>query len=251
MTENKLCCYICNKTYLKKSSLDKHKLLCEFKTKTMREREVELEELGDMPTYAELVKIVQELSTKLVKMEAKVDGMQKYIDRKRKKVNVVTWLNTTIIPTIGYLEWINEYIVITQQHFEYLLENTIFDTMNRIFEGILYERDDFVYPIKCFDQKPGIFYICEKKEDGNPEWKQLETNELSMLFKKIQNNMIRELTNWKEQNKNNFDDKMSILFNKSVIKLMNISLSQDATFSKMKSNLYNYLKTDLRIVEIE
>jgi hypothetical protein len=62
--------------------------------------------------------------------------------------------------------------------------------------------------------------------------------------------MIRELTKWKSDNHHKFDDndKISILFNKAVIKLMNISFTQDNNLSRIKNNLYNYLKTDLKSV---
>ena len=60
--------------------------------------------------------------------------------------------------------------------------------------------------------------------------------------------MIKELTKWKTENQNKFDDndKISELFNKAIIKLMNISFTQDATLSRIKNGLYNYLKTDLK-----
>jgi ribonuclease D len=69
-----------------------------------------------------------------------------------------------------------------------------------------------------------------------------------LLLKNIQNRMIRELTKWKTENQSKFDDndKISVLFNKAIIKLMNISFTQDATLSRIKNGLYNYLKTDLK-----
>ena len=69
-------------------SLDKHKILCEMKMKTKRERQIEEEELGDVPNHSELVKIVQELCFKLVKMEEQLTEMKKYVDKKRKKLNL-------------------------------------------------------------------------------------------------------------------------------------------------------------------
>jgi hypothetical protein len=53
----KLCCAVCNKQYTRKSSLDKHKILCDFKMKTKRERQIDMEESSDIPTYYELIKI--------------------------------------------------------------------------------------------------------------------------------------------------------------------------------------------------
>ena len=46
---NKFCCAVCNKQYTRKASLDKHNILCDFKMKTKREHQIDLEELGDTP----------------------------------------------------------------------------------------------------------------------------------------------------------------------------------------------------------
>ena len=86
-------CALCKKGYTRKGSLDKHIVLCEFKSKSKLELQVAVEEASDKPTYDQLVQIVQELSIKYVKMEEKMMEMQQYIDRKKKKVDVISWLN--------------------------------------------------------------------------------------------------------------------------------------------------------------
>lgn len=250
LQSHKYNCAVCNKQYTRKSSLDKHKILCDFKMKTKREHQIETEELGDIPTHYQLVKIVQELTLKLTKMEEKMEIMQKWVDKKKKKLNVVIWLNTTITPTIGFLEWVNTSLIVNQEHFENLMDNTIFHTVQQIFEDNLSEKTDFVYPISCFSQKQGVFYICEKTEEGSAEWRQMVLEDMILMLKTIQNRMIKELSKWKTQNQHKFDDndKISIQFNKAVIKLMNISFTQDNNLSRIKNNLYNYLKTDLKTV---
>ena len=251
---NKFCCTVCHKQYTRKSSLEKHKILCEFKMKTQREHQIEIEELSDIPSHYQLVKIVQELSFKLTKMEEIMEQMQKWVERKKRKLNVMLWLNNNIIPTIGFLEWANTFIFVKQEHFENLMENTLFNSIQKVFEDNLAEKTDFIYPIRCFIQKPGVFYVCDKKEDGSPEWRQLLLSDMILLLKTIQNSMIKELTKWKTENQYKFDenDKISILFNKAIIKLMNISFTQDSNLSRIKNSLYNFLKTDLKsVIEFE
>ena len=128
------------------------------------------------------------------------------------------------------------------------MENSLFHTIQQVFEHNLCEKSDFIYPIKCFSQKQGNFYICENKHDGSPEWRQLVLTDMILILKTIQHRMIKELAKWKAENQSKFDDndKISELFNKAVIKLMNISFTQDATLSRIKNGLYNYLKTDLK-----
>ena len=243
---NKYCCIICHKYYTRKSSLDKHKILCDFKMRTKREIQIETEESGDGLTNKQLVQIVLELTMKIQKMEQKMEEMQKWVNNKKRKLNVLEWLNTNIRPTVGFLEWVNTMLVVKNSHFELLIENNIFKTIQQIFQDNLSENSDFIYPISCFQQKPGIFYICEKREDGAPIWRQLELSEMVLMLKTVQKGLMRELTKWKEFNQTNFyeNDKIAILFNQAVIKLMNMSFTQDNNFSKMKNNLFNYLKTN-------
>lgn len=253
LERNSYCCNACNKNYTRKSSLDKHKILCDFKMKTKREKQIEMEELGDVPTYEQLVKIVQELTLKIIKMDEKMEHMQKWVEQKKKRLNIVLWLNTNIIPSIGFMEWIHTSVSVKPEHFENLMDNTLFHTIQKIFEYNLSEMSDFVYPIRCFSQKSGVFYVCEKKEDGSPEWRQLVLEDMVLLLKTIQNKIIRELSKWKSDNKDKFDndDRVSVLFNKAVIKSMSISFTQDMTMSRIKNGLYNYLKTDLKSVEFD
>jgi hypothetical protein len=244
----KLCCIVCNKKYTKKSSLDKHKILCDFKTKTKREKKIEDEEQCDIPTYGQLVKIVQELALKMSKMEDKMEELNKWVYKKKRKLNVIGWLNENVVPTFGFLEWVNVQLTVKEEHFENLMENSLFHTIQQVFEYNLPESNELIFPIRCFSQKSGIFYICEKNENGLPQWKQLALNDIIILLKTIQNRMIKVLSKWKSDNQYKIEDndKISELFNKAVIKLMNISFHQDASLSRIKNNLYNYLKTDLK-----
>jgi hypothetical protein len=253
LSSSKFCCAVCNKQYTKKSSLDKHRILCDFKMKTKREIQIDLEESSDIPTHLQLVKIVQELSLELDKTKEKLAEMEKWVAKKKRKIDIILWLNANVNPTIGFLEWVHTELIVKPEHFENLMENNLYNTIQQIFESNLSEKTDFVYPISCFNQKTGVFYICEKKEDGSPEWRKLVLEDFILLLKVLKNNMIKQLTKWKTENQHKFDenDKIAILFNKAVIKLMNISFSQDNNLSRIKNGLYNYLKTDLKTIEFD
>lgn len=249
----KYCCVICKKKYNRKSSLDKHLILCNFKTKSKREKLIELEEFDDIPTHHQLVQIVQELTIKITKMEDKIQEMNKFIDKKKRKIDITSWLDNNIQPTVGFLEWINSYIIVKPEHFENLLYNDIFVIIQQIFEYNL-SLTDFIYPIYCFTQKDGTFYICNKSDDGTSKWVKSEFTDLILILKTIVKQLYSILTKWKEENQNNFNDnnKLAILFNEAIIKLTKITLKQDNSFGKIRNNLYNYLKKDLQIImEVE
>jgi hypothetical protein len=212
------------------------------------ELQVAVEEAPDKPTYDQLVKIVQELSIKYVRMEEKMGEMQQYIDRKKKKVDVIGWLNAHVRPTTGYIEWTNSIVSVEPSHFLYLLrpETTIFDTIHEVFAYNL-EKRDFICPLTCFAQKNGVFYICEPEQENGFVWVELELKDFVLLLKQVQRKLIGELSEWRKENRQLFteNDRIADQFNKAVIKLMNISFGQDANMSRIKNGLFHYLKTDL------
>ena len=242
-------CVLCKKPYTRKGSLDKHIILCEFKSKSQLELQVADEEASDKPTYDQLVKIVQELSIKYVKMEEKVNEMQQYIDRKRQKMDVVAWLNRNSTPTVGFLEWINSIVSVVPSHFLYLLkpETTTFECLMEVFTYNL-EKPDFICPLVCFAQKNGIFYIYDHDlEASSGTWQELQLKDFVSLLKVVQKKLIGELSDWRKENQKLFydNDRIADQFNKAVIKLMNITFVQDANMSKIKNGLFHYLKSDL------
>ena len=244
-------CALCKKDYTRKGSLDKHVVLCEFKSKSKLELQVAVEEASDKPTYDQLVQIVQELSIKYVKMEEKMTEMQQYIDRKKKKVDVIGWLNMHVKPTTGFLEWVNSIVTVESSHFLHLLrpETTIFECLFEVFAYNLDKRD-FICPLTCFAQKNGVFYICEPDQDLSASacaWRELQLEDFVLLLKHVQKKLIGELSEWRKDNQKLFydNDKIADQFNKAVIKLMNIGFTQDANMSRIKNGLFHYLKVDL------
>ena len=99
-----------------------------------------------------------------------------------------------------------------------------------------------------FEQKQHVFYIYID------EWKEMAFSDMAFLLKKIQIKLLHELSVWREENINqlNANDKMSENYNKIVIKLMNIPFEQDQIYHKIKSNMYNTIKIDIKnMIEYE
>jgi len=239
----KIQCSICEKKYTRKSSLERHQILCEFLLKSKREKLINNEETIDVPTYSELVLIVQELALKNTKLLEKMEKIEKWIDNKKKKINIIDWLENNRIPDITFEQRIiNLNLNIDDSDIEYLKENTIFQTIHKVWEKA-WEKE-CILPIACFSQKQNIFYIY----NSDKKWMQMKTEDFLKLLQKLQHAFINVLYIWRQNHLQeiNTNDSMSILYNKMIIKIMNISLIQDANYSKIHANLYNYLKMDLK-----
>ena len=221
--------------------------MCNFLFSSKREKQIANEESEDIPSYHQLVNIVQELTIKYSEMENKLATMQKWVENKKKKINVIQWLNNNSEPNIiTFEEWITN-INIQEHHFEYLMQNNIVETVQCILEEyITHSVSVSNIPIKCFSQKTNCFYIYQ----NNNEWRQMIFEDYTKLLNIIQRKLLITLSNWRERNKAEMEknDSLSILYNKTIIKLMNMNIGtlHDTTSNKIKINLYNYLKIDLK-----
>jgi hypothetical protein len=254
----KYCCQTCEKTYIRKESLEKHKILCNYLTKTKREKLINNEESSDIPSYIDLVQIIQELALKYDKLQDKMINMEKWIEKKKKKIHVKEWLNKNRQPLITFTEWtIN--LSVNIKDIEYLIENTIFQTIENIWEKNTTNpnininpnpnNDSYIIPITCFSQKNNLIYTYNSNQ-----WQPMKTEEFLYLLQKLQQKFLKALSLWHQDHLQEIqnNDSMSILYNKLIIKIMNISLTQDANYSKIHANLYNYIKMDLKsLIEYE
>lgn len=249
MIKSKSNCPLCDKAYTRKGSLEKHIICCEFLNKSKKEKKIDEEEHANMPTYKELVTIVHEFAFKMKKLEQKMELMEKWVDVKKKKINVMQWLNLNVNPETRFSKWATD-IVVNKKHFKHLLDNTIVDNITLIFQENTKQLDittsnaqvQVQVPIYSFEQKQNVFYIFED------EWKEIVFSDMTFLLKKIQTKLLNELSSWRDENMNQLstNDKMSEIYNKTVIKLMNITFTQDQTYSKIKSNMYNTIKVDIK-----
>jgi hypothetical protein len=243
-------CVTCNKHYTRKSSLEKHQILCDFLYKTKREKQIEEEHNTGLPSHVQLVHIVEELALKYEKIEERLFQMQKWVDKKKKKMNVLLWLSSNMPSSTTFQEWIDVIPShINANHLAFLFENNIYQTYQTILEHLCKHEKN---PICCFIQKSNLFYICEMTEPCL--WKKMEFPEWVSMLKKIQKGLFSKLSSWRTENASIIDenDQLLELYNKVIIKLTSISFTQENAISKIRSVLFNHLKMDLKhLIEYE
>lgn len=241
-------CPFCEKEYTRKGSFEKHKITCEFLSISKKAHKIEEEETNNMPTYKELVAIVQQLALGYNAQKLEIQYLKKLNETKKKKINVIQWLNGNVTPTIDFVTWKNQ-LTILLSHLTYLFDNPIVETMSHIFQDIIQNTTSSPIPIYSFSEKPSKFYIY-----SNHEWIEMSQTDISLLFKKIQNGLLQIISKWKNENLINChsNDRLCEIYNKTVVKIMSISLEPDFTFNKLVSNLFNILKVDIKqLVEFE
>lgn len=256
-------CVYCGKSYTRKSSCDKHAIICEMTHKSKRLKSCEEEETTNVPSTLQLYNIIQELAFKQQKMEEKMDEMQKWIDKKKKKLNVIHWLNTQFAPPSNF-EPRTRSLVVIQEDITVLIENSFAQTVSNILKRNLNPPKDGLVkePIVCFTEKSSVFYIYKPKQDQQKEqqkeqqqdqqkeneWTKMTPDEFVFILRVIHSKLLNALCRWRDINNERikYNDKFADLYNKTVIKLMGADFNQESTLSKIRAPLYNYLKGDLK-----
>lgn len=247
------CCIYCGKTYKLRTNVDKHIILCELINKP-RKTVNNMEEIcDDLPSQKKMYQMLLELGAKYNILEEKVNEINKYVIKKKKKINVLEWLNSNIVLECVF-DKLHEKISINDDDIDYLLHNSFYETLNQLFSRNIYNCNlENEYPILAFTQKPNMFYVYNIV-DNVKEWREISRDSLIKFLNKLHNKLFKYYYDWKKSHANRItdDDSFSITCDKALIKLMDIEFKQEAILNKIKSMMYSRLKKDMKaLIEYE
>jgi hypothetical protein len=244
----------------RKSAFDRHIIVCEIVHKPKWQRKCEEEESSDIPCVEKLYMIIQEMAYKQQKMEEKMDELQQIINKKKKKLNIMKWLNLNLRPNKLFDDCIKAFVV-TEDDIQILMQDTFAQTVINILKNNLKppkeatdkppltEKPTTVNPIVCFSEKASIFYIYKESE-----WSKMEPDEFFKMLGALHKKVLTGLCCWRDSNTEKLDksDKLQDVYNKAVAKLMSASdFKQESTVSKIRTALYNHLKSELSMIEYD
>jgi hypothetical protein len=251
-------CIHCGKTYTRKSSLQNHTLLCHLLKQTKREDKIDDEENSELPNYRDLVKIIGMLAVANQKLEEKVHSMEKWVNKSKKKINILDWLNANITPTKSWEQMLDP-IVLNESHIDHIIENNALKTYQVIFEEwfTISDQGDSPHPLQAFSQKQNVFYIYKSNfqtattaetATTAAAWSELTKEELICFLYKIDRKIQQEVTKWRKKyaEKMETSDKYCTLYNKIIYKVNSISFRDDSTLSKVKTILFNIIKREMK-----
>ena len=268
MNSKQCCCTWCGKGYKTRGNLDKHVILCELIHKSSKKRSNQsdaddADDFNDLPSPKKMYQMLLELGYKYSQLEEKMDEVNKFVIKKKKKINVLEWLNNNVTPSLLFDNLIDT-IKIIDSDIEFLLENNFLDTMNVVLSRVVYNSENYssnssssndsdFAPLFAFVQKTNIFYAFVKEEDKGV-WMELAKDKLCLFLMRIQMKISKAFCEWKKQRfvKNRDDENFDILCDKTLIKIMGNEFKQESTFNKMRAVMYNKMKTDMKaMVEYE
>ena len=235
-------CNVCGRQYKMKFYYDRHILMCDLLSKSSKERTQEDEECKHIPSHHDLYRLVQELGLKCNKMEKQIEKMSAWIDCKKKKINILDWLNTVEIDK-DYNVWYDE-LNIGQEEIKYVFKYDIIKGIVCILEKHLPLTQLETLPIRAFDQRPNILYT---NKDG--EWIMVSKEDFANLIRNICKKLITEFKTWEKELGNKIkEDKYSILYCQNWKKISGGSYTQEEIINRVKIKIYQYLKINLKNV---
>ena len=239
------CCVNCGKSYKKRENLAKHLVLCDFLRKKSLEEDEQI-----VPSQRVMYQLLIELGQKYNKLEQQMEEMSKWVSKKKKKINVIDWLNSNIIPNITFDSFMEVRIGFQDTDMDFVMSSSFYDVMHQTFSRNLFEMEDI--PIFAFTQKTNMLYVFQDKKMG---WIELSREKMVKWFNKMHMQFVSAFYSWikvKRAEIVGHSDKFETAFDKTNIKLMSVDFRVENMFSKMRGVLFNGLKKDMKaLVEYE
>ena len=266
-------CNYCNKEYTRKSSYNRHIILCEIlnnndnkssknnnKKSLKREEKCIEEESTSIPSNKQLFNIIQELAYEYKNIKNELIELKKWVETKKKKINIIEWLTNkkNSLPQQSFEEWY-KIIKVDETDIEILMNENMLQTINNIIHKNLKEYSELSSPLIAFNQKINNIYIYSSRLKSSTEWIKMTQEDFIIFLKKIHSKILGALCDWYSKNKEQVkkNEKLGDTYNNAMLKLMSVefinekSNTSSSIASKIRTNLYNSIKNNLDNVEIE
>jgi len=236
-------CSFCGKGYKTRNRLEKHATLCEIIHKTKNNKKIVIEEEDEIPSQRRLYQLLLELGQKYNRLEEKVEEMRVWVDKKKKKINVIDWLNTTMRPSNTF-DTFHEMFQVTEETIDYLFQTSFMETFDNVFSKTMSLYEETNRPIIAFQQKSNIFYVFEERQS----WEILSREKIVQFLNRCHRKISKALSDWKRSNQSKIqnEDKYALQYDKTVSKLMSIEWTHDPTVNKAKAIMFSHLKIDIK-----
>ena len=234
------CCTHCGKSFKKKTNLQKHVALCELIVESNKRRSPT--DIITVPSQEKIYIMLLEIGHRFTVMENKIQEMQTYISKSRKKLNVVDWLNKRPRPTMCFSQ-LSKSILVREEHILYLIDHSLIETFTLLLEEYIYHLPNL--PLFACSQKTGKLYIFDKNTDATDaidEWFEMNETIMSTFIHTIHNSLIRANVHFKKTHKLHIkqDEAFSVQCDAITLKIANIN--HGSFLTKIKHTLYSQLK---------
>ena len=144
LLKTKFKCKFCDKIYNRKSSYDKHISKCEFINSELVKRETKQDEGIDISNF-KIYEVIKELMQKQAKQEKEIESLKQFINKIKKRQNIIEWLNENCKKNISFQTFVNS-IILERKHLDYIFRYDFVEGLMFIFQEIFPLNQDI--PLK-------------------------------------------------------------------------------------------------------
>ena len=216
--------------------------------KSVKERQLENEERADTPTVRGLYEIILELTKKMNVMDQRLQELTKWTDVKKQKINILDWLNANPVNVGGggSFEAFMLQLKVTRRHLDFLFRSDYTSTILHILQENLPVADEeggaTANVLKAFDHKVNVLYVYSQGQ-----WLLLTEQLFQTLLYVVDKKLLGEFIKWQTENAVNMaDDDFALKYAVNVKKIMGGTLSREQIYTRLKIDLYKYLKVSVK-----
>ena len=219
-------CLHCSKKYIRISSMEKHKLLCDLEHSSAYQNKIKSQEEEDMPSYRQLVELVKILHLKTISLESKIANISAATNphnahrTEKKNMPILQILNDKISPFKTFIDWMNDLSLSVDINVEELLACSFNEIAVKLLSIILDQEREIIYPMLCNSKQ---LYVCTSNG-----WMEMNVDYLNIFCKKMQDVLILSMSSWRTIHKASLenDDGKSVLYNNTILNLLEFTKKQ-------------------------
>jgi len=242
-------CKKCDKKYYRQTAYDKHIIWCSNNDSPTpllnsiieknEQKKIVTTTLNGLP----LQEIVVELINCNIKLRKDVEELKKWVQTKKRKINILEWLNETpgSNPTqTNYKDYMVN-LIVSRKDLEIVFNTDLITGVQDILEKYFSEND--MAPFQSFDQKDNLIYAYTEKS----KWELLSNDDFNKMIFKITKQFLTEFQRWKEENEDKlYTDHFSTIVIQNTKKVIGGNISLEKQQDKIHRNLYKYFKKNLQ-----
>lgn len=193
----------------------------------------------------ELMKtMIKQLYSKYINLENEVVELRKYVNKTKKNINILTWLNENRNPRYSLKDFINNFNY-KEKHLQFIFDNNYIDGIYYVFQEIFDINNINQHPICCFKQKSNMFYIWDNE---TVKWNIMTEKDFNNCICNIDLNIMKQFQLWskKHNEKIENDDKFHELYLNNMIKVTGGNRNKTQSIKLIRSKIYNYLNMNIK-----
>jgi hypothetical protein len=234
-------CNWCNNSYHRRKALNAHELLCEIKYRGPNKiDEVEL------PSQKEMFYMITELAYKCRKLESKVSAIDKFVERKKRKIDILDYLNNPERekPEYDFFDFVESQITTKQENLEILFEKNYAETFRNVLENVEKENN-IKMSIQCHSQSQNKIFIFSKSRNL---FEEISKEDLTKFCNIVHIKILKEMMAWRVkigEEKVDRDTILSLKYNNSLLKIIKADIDSDASLNKYKKIIHECFSYDM------